>query len=333
MANVLLTRRCVRSCPYCFARERGQADARQDFLNWENLIYIVDFLEGSGEKHVSLLGGEPTLHPLFVEYLAYLLERRFHATVFTSGIMEEDKLESLALLLREARPEDISLVCNLNDPARSPPAEIKRIERFLDRVGPFVTPGFNMFEPDFDLRFIVDHVGRFGLSRHLRLGLAHPVPGAENACVGPEAIGALLSRLETFFPLLEAFKINPGFDCGFPLCKATDSQIGWLARHSGQAPRFTCGPAIDIGPDMTVWSCFPLSGLQRRSLFDFDDLAALAAFFEDIHRKARIEVGGIYLECDLCGFRLDGLCAGGCLSRVVSCFVDEHPIRMKEVYL
>jgi len=36
------------------------------------LGYVVDFLEASGEKRISLLGGEPTIHPKFVDFVKYL---------------------------------------------------------------------------------------------------------------------------------------------------------------------------------------------------------------------------------------------------------------------
>ena len=41
MANVLLTKKCVRSCPYCFAKEE-MSGVDEEILEWEDLIYIID---------------------------------------------------------------------------------------------------------------------------------------------------------------------------------------------------------------------------------------------------------------------------------------------------
>lgn len=72
MANVLLTETCVRSCPYCFAKQyMSEADVK-DSLTWDNLIYIADFLQSSNINHISLLGGEPLLHPDISEFCKYL---------------------------------------------------------------------------------------------------------------------------------------------------------------------------------------------------------------------------------------------------------------------
>jgi molybdenum cofactor biosynthesis enzyme MoaA len=56
MANILLTEKCVRACPYCFAKEYLK-ESKENLLSWENLIYITDLFEISNEKHLSLLGG------------------------------------------------------------------------------------------------------------------------------------------------------------------------------------------------------------------------------------------------------------------------------------
>ena len=36
----------------------------------ENLIYLADFMQAAGERRVQFLGGEPTLHPQFIDFLA-----------------------------------------------------------------------------------------------------------------------------------------------------------------------------------------------------------------------------------------------------------------------
>jgi radical SAM protein with 4Fe4S-binding SPASM domain len=101
---------------------------------------------------------------------------------------------------------------------------------------------------------------------------------------------------------------------------------------TGGMSRFGCGPAIDIGPDMTVWSCFPLSTFHKKSIYEFDSLKDVIHFYEEMHKKIRIEVGGIFEECDDCRYREDGICSGGCLAHILSNFMNEAPVRMPEVY-
>jgi hypothetical protein len=197
-------------------------------------------------------------------------------------------------------------------------------------MGPWTNPGFNIYRPDFDLGFVVDLVNRFGLQRTLRLGIAHPVVGAGPNLLPPDALGEAIARLCAHRPLLDRFNVKIGLDCGFPTCRFSDEQLGWLLRHCGQA-RFGCGPAIDIAPDMSVYACFPFSRYHRKSIFEFDDLKAVSDHFQGVMKRIRLETAGIYRECETCRHLEDGLCSGGGVCQLLTRFVDEAPVRLQEI--
>lgn len=335
MPNVLLTNQCVRSCPYCFAKKYMSEESQDDFLSWENLIYIADFLKSSGEKNFSLLGGEPTLHPNFNDFVLYLLERDFNIRVFTSGIMSNEKLQEAAFLFKDLPMERLCFICNINDPVKTATSlsETESIKRFFYAFGPRIVPGFNIYRKDFDLNFLIKYINEFGLQRDLRIGISHPIPQTRNRFISIKHIDSVLERLFSFIPLFERFRIIPGLDCGFPLCRITDTNLAWLFRYAGKKNQFGCGPVIDIGPDMSIWPCFPLASFHRKSLFDFNSLGEIFDYYRRIHDVVRNEVSGIYDECDDCRFREDGLCNGGCIAHSVSRFQEERPVRLKEVYL
>lgn len=222
MPNVLFTQRCVRSCPYCFARKHMADSSPEDIISWENLMYIADFFETAGERNFSILGGEPTLHPDFTDMVLYLIERKFMVRVFTSGIMAEKTLSDLKRELEHTPPDSVSFICNVNDPRHTstPESETERVKKFLATVGPRAVPGFNIYHTDFQLDFIVDYINRYGLKRSIRLGLAHPIPGQQNMYVALADIDAAIARLFEHRELLERFKVAPGLDCG---SRAADS--------------------------------------------------------------------------------------------------------------
>lgn len=331
MANVLLTETCVRSCPYCFAKKHME-DQEEGILKWQDLIYIADFLESSNEKHISLLGGEPSLHPHFVDFIIYLLERDFHVNIFTSGIFPENTLADADRHLSGVHPERLSFVCNVNDPKKSNFSEVENVKRFLKIFGHLTSPGFNIYKPEFDMTFIFQLINQFGLKKHLRLGLAHPIPGQKNIYVKREKLTKMIDSLLSYEPYFKRFRVNVGFDCGFPLCSFTDDQLGKLFKISGGRMSFGCGPAVDIGPDMNIWSCFPLSDYHKKSIYDFDNIKEVVDYYMDFQYKVRGEAAGIFKECDDCFYREDGLCSGGCLAHMLSDFKFEEPIRMGEVY-
>jgi len=334
MPNVLLTQSCVRSCPYCFAKRHMAESSPDDILSWENLIYIADFLQSSGERVFRLLGGEPTLHPDFNAMVLYLLERQFNVNVFTSGVMSDSVLGEMAELFAGLPPERFSLICNLNDPGktRTPLAEQESIRRFLRLMSERVVPGFNIYRVDFDLDFLFQYINEFGLQRHIRVGIAHPIVGKKNLYIHVSQIDAVIARLFSYAPMFERMRVKPGLDCGFPICRFSDEQLAWLYRHTGGKSEFSCGPVVDIGPDMSVWPCFPLSSFHKRSLFEFNSMREIIDYCRHVHDAVRTEVGGLYDECDLCRHREDGICLGGCLAHSLARFQNEAPVRMKEIY-
>lgn len=332
MANVLLTEKCVRSCPYCFAKKHMD-DSDFHTLNWDNLIYIADFLEISNEKKISLLGGEPTLHPDFVDFSTYLLEREFHVNVFTSGIMSDAKLEEANQFLSHVSPDLFSFTCNMNHPQISNTTELARLDRFLELFGHLTTPGFNIYQTPFDINFILQNINKYNLRRHVRIGLTHPIPGEVNKSIATKDLREMAKNFMDYAPLFERLNVTPGFDCGMPLCIFEESELGMLYKVTNGKLSFGCGPAIDIGPDMMVWSCFPLSNYNKKSLYEFNSIQDIIGFYRDLHGKIRVEVGGIYEKCDDCRHLNSGLCSGGCVAHIINGFIDEAPVRPKEVYI
>lgn len=332
MANILLTTTCNRSCPYCFAKREMTPAAGDSLLSWENLIYIADFLKKWGQRHVSLLGGEPTIHPEVVDFILYLLERNFDVTVFTNGILSPSRLEEFKSHLPEVYFPRLAFVCNLNDPVQTPAArkETESILRFLSVMGPWVMPGFNIYRLDFTLDFLFDYINRFGLKRHLRLGITHPVPGQRDGFIRTEDIRQVVQRIYSYRPQFDALRVRPGLDCGFPICQFNDEELGWLHRFPGPV-KFGCGPAVDISPDMSVYHCFPLSRYQRKSLFEYDSLEQIEQHFALLRDEMKSEIPGIYDECDGCRHQQEEICTGGGLCQVLNLFVNEAPVRIAEI--
>jgi cyclic pyranopterin phosphate synthase len=332
MPNVLLTSKCVRSCPYCFAKKEMDEKSPDDIISWENILYLTDFFKISDENFVSLLGGEPTLHPQFTDIVLYLIERDMKVNIFTSGIMSDEKLEEMKKYLTKVSPEQLSFVCNLNNPEQTntPKGELEKVHKFLSVMGPWTEPGFNIYRTDFEIDFIFDLLVRYGMHHGLRLGIASPVPGYDNIFIHPNDIKKVIDRLYSYRELFDRFQLGPGLDCGFPLCSFNDEQLGWIFRTTGQI-EFGCGPALDITPDLEIYSCFPMSGYHRRSIFEFDNMNQVSEHFGKLHQQIRNEIAGIYDECQDCAYMKTMRCAGGGVCQILRHMVKEAPVRLQEI--
>ena len=323
MANVLITETCVRSCPYCFAKQYMEGTDVKDAMTWDNLIYITDLLTASGEHHISLLGGEPLIHPDIAEFIIYLNKRGLMVTVFTSGVMPEKKFDMFVEKLSTFPDLRVSFVVNVNEPKFCKSAELDRVRRFLHVFSQRASLSFNIYRLDFNMAFLASYIVDYNLNRHIRLGIAHPIPGKKNLYISPEDFGVVKDKLIGFFAEFEKLHINPGFDCGFPMCMFNDEELGKIFKFTVGQCSFQCGPAIDIGTDLSVWSCFPLSDFKRRSLLEFNSYNEIIDYYNSEIEKVRQEGGGIYPSCSTCLYRQKRLCSGGCLAHILNRFIEE----------
>lgn len=289
-------------------------------MSWEDFMYAADFLALGGLNHISLLGGEPTLHPEFTELVRYLYERGFHSAVFTSGVLSATKLADLVSLLEKLEETQVRLnfICNVNHPSISPEQELERQYAFLAAVKSHACLSYNIYQPDFDLDFLADYIERFELKRHVRLGLAHPIYQAQNLFIAKEQMKTVADRLVAAYPLFSQREITLGMDCGFPMCMFDDNGLGKMYKLSTNGIAFHCGAAIDIGTSLDVWPCFPLSGYERRSLYDFSSFKELEDYERTVVEKIRETQKGIFPECAICPHRKANRCSGGCAAHVLS---------------
>lgn len=327
MVNLLLISSGTPSRPSGLAGNETSGPTGGQLLSWENLIYVADFLRASGQWQVSLGGGEPTRHPQCVDFILYLLDRGFDVTLCTDGLLRPSRLEEFRYHLAGVPIERLHLVCNLHDPVQPPisPHDIQRLHRFLAVMGPWTQGGFTIQRLDFNLDFLFETISRFGLQRRLRLGLAHPVPGSQAGFIQAEEMRQVVERFYEHQQLFETYGVRPDLDCGWPLCKFSDAELGWLHRFRGVAPG-GCGPAFVISPDMRVYHCWPLSHYQSKSLFEFDSLEQLDRHFAHLRDEIKGEIAGIYSACDGCRSREDGGCDGGAC-QIVSRSISEAPGR------
>lgn len=317
MANILLTRQCVRSCPYCFAKQLTENAVPKEYLTYENLIYIADFLSSANEERVSLLGGEPFLHPNCLAIAKYMILRGFSVTIFTSGITSEASLAHIEKELEYFSPDKLDIVVNYNAPESSGIYEQQRIEHFFKTCSTFCSLGVNIYHTNFNFEYAIEAKKQYGLKSGLRVGLAHPVPGKDNSCLPPDKklMRKMAHNLVTALPLLEQADMKLNMDCGFPLCVFSDEELGKLYRHNPKGLRFYCGSAIDIDLDLRVWNCFPLSEVYSVSLLDYNSYGELLQHFKTLRAKIRNNEG-VFEECNACCHR--DVCGGGCISHVLN---------------
>jgi Radical SAM superfamily len=310
--NLLLTYKCNRSCPYCFAQERQQTlgpDSEQ-LISWKNLVIAANYFADTPEKTITLLGGEPTLHPEFINIYRYLLARDFTVRVFSNGCLDPEKIEDLGAALVVPRSR---FIINVNEERDRADFETKMQNQFFSKLGMASSLSFNLFRTDPHMDFLLDIIGKYQLRPKIRLGLAHPMAGTPNDFLSPKHYGKLGETIAQFAKRCDRQGVILTLDCGFTLCDFTDEQLGTLLRANAIL-KFGCGPIIDVGPDLSTWACFPLSGLQTQPLEEYPSFEALQRFYTNFIRAETRQRGfaGLYEACEPCRYKKRGQCSGGC---------------------
>ncbi len=324
--NILVTNRCNRRCSYCFAQEQIAFSADEsrergapEFISEVDFRVAVDFAKRSRVPLVGLLGGEPSLHPHFVDLIGIVRAAGLRTKIFTNGLWSEslmDAVDELAKEVAASRPgaDPINLVVNVNGPQRTPAAQQRRQEQLLARLGHLCSLSFNISRSDLDPTFLVELITRYQTRRSIRLGMAQPLADLTNEHIDIADYRDVVPMVMQLSQACDEHDISLGFDCGFLLCMFTAEQLGALVL-SGARFAAKCGPAIDVGTDLSTWSCFPLSTFSSPvRLTDFENIDAVADHFR--RRFRPLFSAGALPECRTCRHRLREQCPGGCAAHV-----------------
>jgi len=323
--NILFTNFCNRSCPYCFAKGKLilEKPSSCEYIKLKDLKTIVNFLKRSKVGKVGILGGEPTLHPEFKKAVTILIKAGLYLDIFTNGLMKRD----IVLFLKGLDPKKYRVLLNINSPKSYSKREwsiLNRTARLLGNTQ--LSLSFNIYQLEFNMDFTIDFIQRYHLVKRIRVGLATPIFGSNNKYVEITEYPKIGNKILDFVEKIRGTGILLVFDCGFTLCSFTDEQLGRLFRF-GTHLFFHCESVIDVGPDLSVWSCFATSQIWNRKLTDFTDLNAVIDFYQEkfsgFHRV------GSRSSCLRCEHLRLGNCSGGCLGHTLKEFHLEN--RLKEL--
>jgi MoaA/NifB/PqqE/SkfB family radical SAM enzyme len=319
MANLIIADVCNMACPYCFAGQymsSVKTNSKSSFISLETFEKRLDFLDRSNINSVRLLGGEPTLHPQFVELVRRARLRHKIIVIFSNGVIPEPVLQCL-----ESLPVDACrMMVNMNASRKTDRyarQDQKRQREVLQRLGQRAFPGYTIFSPDFQLDPLLQIILESGCRKKIRVGLAQPMLNAGNMYLRPKQYPLVGQRLVNIARAVAATGIKLEPDCGFVRCMFSDEDFEYL-RQSADDFGCHCNAILDIGLDDSVIHCLPLSGQKVIRMGDDTIDTELRNQLNTLMQPYRS--AGVYKECSTCPYKSSGVCTGGCLSAVMQRF-------------
>ena len=310
--NLVLTRACSNSCPYCFESAERE-DGKQNAISLENVAAFANWARKSCLDYLSLLGGEPFLHPKLATIVKMLRQAAPGTAlrILSGGIFNKELLDDLS-------PQDFSIVFNINEPRdyRNPKhfnKVINNVETALKK-GFKVSVGFNVWRLDFDPDFIPSLTRQLGLTR-FTWTVANPIRGSESKVVPLADFAALAGRCMVMLRKAAELDLEASLDCPVPICFFNDSDLAWVRQYhpktaSGMG---TCAPVLDVTPELEVIRCFALSKSKRLRLMDFQSEKEIEDWFLK-NLDTRFLGRGCFDLCHECAHFQKGRCYGGCLA-------------------
>lgn len=313
MANLVITKACNLNCSYCFAQNYMNSPGETN-ITIEQLNNILNYFSLAPDKvhHISLIGGEPLLHPQFSEI--YDIVTTFiednsigeYISIFTNGINLIDYKDII---------ENAYIIVNVNKPTVVGIDNYNKMKQGIIELQEYnqIILGINLYQNMEDYNYI------FTLAKELNIDeirCSYIVPSNQNE---------LQNKFNYYDQGKELFlnfcntainnEIQLNIDCNhIPKCRFTEEELNIVTEACGVSMDW-CYPAIDIMPDMTVSSCFGF--MNPVNLNDFKDLEEIENYFMNNFTTPKIESR---TNCaNNCPLEIYGTtwdhdkCQGGCL--------------------
>jgi len=308
-ANIILTYRCPNRCPYCFAEGTRSRPTLE--MTTQEFDYYLGFLKRSHNNRPQLIGGEPFLHPLALQFIGKVLDDPFFRmlSIFTSGFVHP----RYHAILRNSR---VRLLVNVNSPADYPPGVFDKLTRRLEELAALpvrLAIGFNIYREDFDYLPVIQLAHRLG-SQMLRWSLASPCADGPTQHLDRPGRRRAVPRLLQFLEACNEGDLEPHMDCPVEPCLFDDEQLGRMCRLLPRGTKLwpvDCQPPLDLGPGYRAYRCLALGEAFAVDVRKFATEQELKQHFVGVCDRRRCQAAPA--ECHQCDYFFRGDCGGGCL--------------------
>jgi len=307
--NLLLTERCNKNCSFCLIPGRRNSDSTMSFQDY---LHCLDIAVASAERTITLLGGEPTLHPDFAKMVESACQRGLSIILLTNLLCQDVMISRLHHWSSNNVIEEF--LVNADFPDTYSPSSYARFSSNLARVSACptrVTLAITVSDvrPFSDYDYLIRYYQECDITR-VRIALDVRTLWAQ---IGNRQIG---SHYYSVARLLceQGFAVSAEL-CAMPRCIFTDYEHRYLSAHcAGYHGLIGCEPNLDVFPDLTVSYCAarPRNGILARPLTFFQSWEHARAYFRGLRDELHLQP---VETCGGCADLLRNQCRIGCLAR------------------
>lgn len=319
MSSIILTDRCNLHCPYCFAG--GFVNKEKNDITIKNFLKAVSFITRT-ESSVSLIGGEPTIHPGFQTIMDLLIANPKISSInlFTNGIQIDRYISQIThpkvdIILNCNSPEDIGE--NIYAGFRR---NLEMLFQHASRTNQ-IHLGFNLYRDDMNYSYMLDLLQHYQL-RTVRTSLTVPDFSVSREGSVLDYFRKRKNGLLNLLHDLDSIRVMAFMDCNHPpYCIWTEEEKEWLKSYISRCGLRNdklincCSPCytkVTINPDLMADRCYGMSDYIKVKMTDYKDIPDIIHYFTNEIDSVAYKLPACE-ECkDCCEWKARH-CLGGCI--------------------
>jgi|GEM_PF-3274182 len=301
-----ITDACTHRCPYCYADAKMTPETK--YADFDTVKRIIDEISTSGAKVIALLGGDPVLHPRFIDIAKHVKKRGMKVacmsnTMHIKGYTPKEMLgiiDSIDTTIHGISAETHDEFCRCPGAYDSLMCQLKE----YSRLGVVTNIVVNIIPHTFDKVYeIVEGVHSHGvLVNSLLTQRILPFGRAKNK----NEYNLNAEHVNSAFAQIERAAIDFGIDVSvedpYPLC-CIDKRF-WEYMHG--CPEGTTRIAINMEGDVSRCGAVPDYSVGNVLRTPIQSIWKESIVFNSVRKGNHLTLP----ECKDCGFREQ--CCGGC---------------------
>lgn len=300
MANIMINSYCNLKCPYCFA-DNEISDCGVKNMSIDDFEKIIEWHKNNNMRSIRIIGGEPTLHPNFIDFIYRILGDEFFEGIhiFSNMTFNDEVKTALIDFSTEKR---LSFLPNFNEEIviGSKYNLVKKNIKIFTELGCIDTLGINIYKHDYDFSIPLNMAVDLGI-KCIRWALVTPNFEITKEFNVKSYFNGYFDTLIRFFKMCNERFLSNHQDCNsIPMCSFTDSQLRQIVSINPKifSKELACEVVLDVNPQMEAFRCFGLSEDYRMKL---NPKTKIETYMDVIEEETKeIESKLLFDECATC---------------------------------
>jgi len=298
--NIMVNNYCNLRCSYCFASTEMYEKSEKQNMREKDFFKVLTYLKRNGIREVRIIGGEPTIHPQFKEFLKIVSRDPWFDSVFIFSNCTFS-IEVLYEIMQASKKKKVVVLPNYNEKEflGKRKETVEKNLKTLAKCGIVKTLGINIYAEDFDYTYALNKAEELGI-RQIRWSITTPNYKLSEDFQVKEYFRGFYEVLRGFLKECKDRGIYAMLDCNtVPSCVFTeDEKTELLSYKEDLFERTDCSVILDINPQLEVFRCFGMSEGYHEKLKSKKAIDEVVATMED--EFSVVEKKLLLSECEDC---------------------------------